>query len=576
MQPPDRLIVRYGQATSAGAKPVNEDVLGFSLPTPDLQRTKGIALVIADGVSTAEAGKEAAEICVQGFLSDYFSTPETWQVKTSAHRVLAALNRWLYGKGHAYRDHEKGYVCALSAVVVKARTAHIFHVGDTRVQLWRDGILEPITRDHTTWLSKDHPVLSRAMGIGLHLEIDYHVVELRNGDRLVLTTDGVHNHVHPATLTAILGHPDMDAACEALLTEAKRQNSPDNLSCQILSLDRLLQPHRNDLLPELARRPFPPPLVPGAILEGYRVERILSESPRSQIYLVEETKNGRRLAMKTPSLNYEDDPAYIERFLLEEWAGKRIHSPHLVHVIERPYNAQWLYYLMEPVEGMTLRAWMEHNRKPEIRQVVNIVQQMIKGVRALHRLEILHQDLKPDNIVLTPDQRVVIIDLGSLRIAGVKELAAAGASIEQLGTRHYAAPEYTLGRAPSNRSDLYSIALITYELLTGGAHPFNEKLAVATTVRDFQRLEYQSAAVRNPLVPKWIDGAIKRALSLDPSERQEALSEFSMELEQPNPAYLESGAEQTLFARKSVHFWQAVSGILALVIVMLAILLAQQ
>ena len=77
--------------------------------------TKGIVVVLADGVSAAEAGGEAAEMCVRSFINDYYSTPETWQVKTAGHRVLVAINRWLFSKGQAFSEAHKGYVCAPNA-----------------------------------------------------------------------------------------------------------------------------------------------------------------------------------------------------------------------------------------------------------------------------------------------------------------------------------------------------------------------------------------------------------------------------------------------------------------------------
>ena len=166
------LRVTAGQATSAGTKPDNEDCMGLCVPEGLPLTMKGVAAVIADGVSSAEAGREASESCVQSFLADYYSTPEVWTVQTSAKAVLTALNRWLYGKSHGAAAH-RGYVSTLSALILKSRTAHILHIGDTRIHLLRDGQLDALTTDHATVITERETYLSRAMGMDVRLEVDY-------------------------------------------------------------------------------------------------------------------------------------------------------------------------------------------------------------------------------------------------------------------------------------------------------------------------------------------------------------------------------------------------------------------
>ena len=159
------LQFHYGQATDAGVKERNEDSIGIRIPdNTDLLATKGTAAVIADGVSTAECAREAADLCVLDFLNDYYSTPESWEVKTSGYRILTALNRWLFAEGQRFRNEGRGFVCAMSALVLKGRRAHIFHIGDTRVWRFRDGSLEPLTRDHSQRISRDREYLGRGDG----------------------------------------------------------------------------------------------------------------------------------------------------------------------------------------------------------------------------------------------------------------------------------------------------------------------------------------------------------------------------------------------------------------------------
>src|SRR5690606_17846394 len=175
---PEHLVstlgVDVGQCSSAGIKAVNEDAIGIRIPAGSTLVTKGIVAVIADGVSAAEAGKEASATAVSGFLSDYYSTHDTWSVETSASKVRNALNRWLFSQGQAYAAAEKGHVTTFSALILKSSTAYVFHVGDSRVYRLRDGDIEQITRDHTTSLGNGQRFLARALGINPNMDVDFH------------------------------------------------------------------------------------------------------------------------------------------------------------------------------------------------------------------------------------------------------------------------------------------------------------------------------------------------------------------------------------------------------------------
>ena len=151
----------------------NEDSCGVVVPKEPLLTTKGIAVVVADGMSASDDGKQASEGCVKSFLSDYFSTPETWSVKSSGQKILSALNRWLHGQGQRQYQSNQGMVTTLSALVFKSNTAYIFHVGDTRIYRLRDNDLEQLTNDHRFVASENKTYLSRALGIDLRVDIDY-------------------------------------------------------------------------------------------------------------------------------------------------------------------------------------------------------------------------------------------------------------------------------------------------------------------------------------------------------------------------------------------------------------------
>src|SRR5579871_2614637 len=124
------LKISIGQHSDRGRKPSNQDFHGAMVPKPPLLAAKGIAVALADGISSSSVSRVAAESAVKGFLTDYYCTSETWSVKTSAQRVIDATNSWLHSqtrRGQHRYDKDKGYVCTLSAVVIKSAAAHIFH-----------------------------------------------------------------------------------------------------------------------------------------------------------------------------------------------------------------------------------------------------------------------------------------------------------------------------------------------------------------------------------------------------------------------------------------------------------------
>ncbi|MBB3047902.1 serine/threonine protein kinase/serine/threonine protein phosphatase PrpC [Litorivivens lipolytica] len=553
-----------GQATFAGVKSDNEDSIGIRIPEGHLLTTKGAVAIIADGVSAAEAGKEASDTCVTSFLSDYFSTPESWTVKKSTQQVLNALNRWLYGQGQRFLQPEKGYVCTLSLVIFKSRTAHIFHVGDTRVYRYRQGELEQVTRDHATRINKEQSYLTRAMGLDMWLDVDYRTVDLEEGDVFLLTSDGVHDFLSRAELRERLGHlsADLEEDCNTMIASALENGSHDNLSAQLIRVDRLPSEEADDAFLKLTELPFPPPLSVGMTVDGFLIEKELHASSRSQLYLVQDTRSNdpARYVMKTPSVNFVDDAAYIERFIMEGWIGRRIDSPHVVRVLDEDRERSCLYYLAEYVEGETLEQWIKRHPKPNIHSVMDIAEQLIKGVRAFHRRETWHQDIRPANIMIDDQGHVTLVDFGSCFVGGVAEISTVIERDAILGTAQYSAPEQILRRQVTAAADQFSVAVVLYEMLTGKL-PFEGQLEHCTSIAAYSRLSYVPAYHYNPLVPTWMDAAIRKALSISPELRYQDVSELLHDLQNPNRDFVQQ-ASRPLAQRNPLRFWQVVAAVL--------------
>ncbi len=570
----DVLAISVGQYSDKGRKDINQDFHGVWVPKEPVLSTKGIAIAIADGISSSAVSHIASEVSVRSLLDDYFCTSETWSVKKSADQVLTASNSWLHSQSqkseHRF-DKNKGYVCTLSAMIIKSTTAYIFHLGDSRIYRLRKGELTQLTDDHRTWVSREQSYLSRAMGIYPHLEYDYQSLVIEKGDTFIFATDGVYEHVNSDFMIAVASNPviDINDVAKLLVDTAYKLGSDDNLTAQIVRIDSLPSQDITERVQQLTELPFPPILEVRDKFDGFKIVRNLHATSRSHVYLAEdnETQSNLPIVIKTPSVDLQDDPAYLERFLMEEWIAKRISSAHVLKPCELTRKRHYLYTAFEFIDGQTLTQWMIDNPKPSLQSVREIVGQIAKGLQAFHRLEMLHQDIRPENIMIDTSGVVKIIDFGSTKVAGLMEMTHSIEHQNILGTAQYTAPEYFLGEVGAPRSDLFSLGVITYQMLTGKL-PYGAEVSRSRTKSAQNKLRYHTALHDEREIPVWVDDTLKHALHPNPYKRYQELSEFIYDLSQPSKAFL-SKAKAPLLERDPVVFWQSISVILVITIIWL-------
>lgn len=569
-----QLKISVGQYSDKGRKVINQDFYGVFIPKEPLLTSKGIAIALADGISSSDVGQVASEATVSGFLEDYYCTSEAWSVKKSAQQVLTATNTWLYSqsqRGQHRFNKDKGYVCTLSAMIIKSTTAHIFHLGDTRIYRLRNNALEKLTNDHRIWVSEEKSYLSRAMGINARLEIEYDAHPVDKGDIFLLVTDGIHELVNSRFMTQVINEQidNLDAAAKTIAEEAFDQGSKDNLTVQIVRVDDLPNRNIDEVYQQLTDLPFPPMLEARMEFDGYKIIRKVHSSSRSHVYLAVDKETDIQVIMKTPSVDLQGDAAYLERFLMEEWIARRINnSAHVLKPFAQSRQRNYLYLITEFIDGQTLTQWMIDNPMPDLETVRGIVEQIAKGLRAFHRLEMLHQDLRPENIMIDNTGTVKIIDFGSTKVAGIMEISSPIGRVNILGTAQYTAPEYLLGETGTSRSDLFSLAVITYQMLTGKL-PYGVKVAQATNKAAQNKLSYQPIP-DDRHIPLWVDGAIKKALQPNPIKRYQVISEFLFDLRHPNKLFLNQ-SRPPLIERNPVVFWKTVSLMLSIIIAFLLI-----
>jgi len=216
---------------------------------------------------------------------------------------------------------------------------------------------------------------------------------------------------------------------------------------------------------------------------------------------------------------------------------------------------------------------MIDNPRADLETVRGLVEQIASGLQAFHRQEMLHQDLRPDNIMIDKTGTAKIIDFASTRVAGVADDTASALYDGVLGTTQYAAPEYFLGEPGSTRSDIFSLGVIAYQMLTGRL-PYGAQVAKTTTKAQQRKLRYRSALDDNRAIPVWIDDALKKAVHPDPYQRYGELSEFLFDLRHPNKKFIEA-SPPPLMQRNPLLFWQWLSALLLGLVLVLIFLLSR-
>ncbi|MDQ7016365.1 MAG: serine/threonine-protein kinase [Gammaproteobacteria bacterium] len=250
----------------------------------------------------------------------------------------------------------------------------------------------------------------------------------------------------------------------------------------------------------------------------------------------------------------------MDRFFHEVWIGRRIDDPHVFKVQKLEEERSCLYYITEYIEGRSLAQWILDNPEPNLSKIRDLTAQIIMGLRAFQRREMVHQDIKPENIMIDQHDNIKIIDFGSTQVAGLKEIYTPiqKQSSAMQGTANYIAPELFEGFEGSFRSDLYSLGVTIYEMLSGGKFPYG-KLEKAQAHKNY---DYRSVRQYNNNVPIWMDGAIQKAVHPDRHQRYDSFSEFQHDLSTPNPDFMKTSLP--LIERHPLAFWRSVSAILLL------------
>jgi serine/threonine protein phosphatase PrpC len=536
------LQLSYAEASASGPRAENQDAIRLVTPAPALAASKGYLFALADGVSQCADGGLAARSTLQALALDYYATPETWGVAQALDRLLLAQNRWLHANGGG-----QPLLTTLSALVVRGKQFTLAHIGDCRVYRWFAGQLQRISEDHVWGQPGMQHVLKRAMGLEQHLVVDYLDGELREGESFLLVSDGIWATLSETSIAGILrDESQLQAASQALVSAAHQAGSQDNASAVLVRVDAVGESSLGDVLGQVEQWPLPPALKPGQHFEGWQVDAVVGHSQQSLLYRVYDTQQQPWL-LKTLPASRDNDSHAGQALLQEEWFLRRVagrYFPEVHHANQR----QHLYYLMREHEGITLAEHYTLHGTFGLNQWLEIASRLLRALGMLHRRNILHRDIKPQNLLLSSDGELRVLDFGLAYCPGLSRQDSG----ELPGTPSFIAPEAYAGAAPSVAQDLFSAAVSLYYLLTGH-YPHGE-------IEAFQRPRFGApvAASRyRPDLPEWLVHNLDKALATDPAQRFETAEEWLLALQHGEQQ--PSARPRPLLEREPLKVWRGLA-----------------
>jgi serine/threonine protein phosphatase PrpC len=552
------LKASVGFASKTGLRRDNQDfagaLMGWELPEPRQE----VVAAIADGIGGAKGGRVAAETVVRGFLDGFCDLPETMEVQRAGARIVSSLNGWINTMGR--QDPSlTGLGCTFTALVLRGRTAHILHVGDTRAYRLSGDRLSSLTTDHVHAAGggRSHRLL-RALGVETEVRLDYATQPVALHDRLLLCSDGVHGVLVDDEIAEILrDRAAPDETANALVSAALKAESDDNCTALVLDVVALPAAGSADIGGAVAQLPILPVPSGGESIDGFVLKALLSDGRYTRLFGAEDEIEGGDVALKFPKPQIASVDAYRAAFVREAWVGARVRHPSLGGMIELPPGRQTRLYTVMPLyQGELLEARLARSPRIGLEEGRNIAIRLARAVATLHRAGIIHRDIKPDNVILEGNGALKLIDLGVVRVPGFEEFPSA----EIPGTLAYMAPEMAEGETGNEATDIYALGVTMFRAFTG-EYPYANADAMSLARRN----RPQSFATLRPDLPAWLDSALGRAIAADPTQRFRDMAEFAAEME-AGPARTAGGLrrQRTLYERAPVRVWQGISALLAL------------
>lgn len=529
----------------------NEDFLAYWQPAEDAERLRrGAIMIMADGVGGQANGEVASRLAVETALQTFQALEPGLAPKALIKEIFDRANLAVFDRG--VKDAKGGRMATTLAVCIfRDREVLIGHVGDTRVYLVRHEEIQKLTHDHSYTglqvklrLITEHEarasalrsVLTRSIGAEPLVRADFKRLKLMSRDRLVQCTDGLYCFLNDGEISEGVDRLEMREICPYLTALATQRGTDDNLSVQVVQVDRLNEPQHDVRISILQRTggggqgSVTNEVQAGQTLDGrFLIDSVISRSGMASIYKAKDLRTGLPAAVKIPYMQLESDPGSFSRFKREAEIGKMLNHPAILKFLEvseqsRPYIAT------EFLDGQPLSQIMSETRPLPLGDAARIASEVCGALEHMHQHQVVHRDLKPQNIMVCQDGTLRIIDFGIAKAAEMRRLTFAGFS-PTFGTPDYMAPEQVKGKRGDERTDVYSLGAVLYEMATGsvpfsGDNPFivmNSRLTGDPV----------APRERNPEISPELEEIILHAMEREPHRRYASAAAMKAELDDP-------------------------------------------
>ena len=544
----------------------NEDSIGHDQPSDAKgRRDRGVAVVIADGVGGENGGEIASKLACEAAIHEFQNARPNTLPGTLLFQMFNAANQAVYDG--RMKDHSR-MATTLSISLLRNDELNVGHVGDCRVYLIQQGRIRRVTNDHSyagvqvklglitveeAKGSELRCVLTRSVGQDPIVRADYHTLGVHRGDYVIHSCDGLYCFVTEQEIFDAVTKLPAEQACREMIALAERRGADDNLTMQVAEIKDVERMSYYRGLPIYQKVPelsMGQDIQPGQLLdERYAINDTIARSGMATIYKGTDTKTGRDVALKVPFMHLESDPNFYSRFKREQEIGTKLNHPYIMQVEPDDGNRSRPYMVMEYLDGQTLGHLMRSVRPMPSPDALRIASRICEGLHYMHEHDVVHRDLKPDNVMICNDGSIRIMDFGIAKVEGSRRLTF-GAFQPAMGTPDYMAPEQVKGKRGDPRTDVYSLGAILYEMLTGTVpYEGNTPLLIMNA-----RLTGDPGAPRkfNPEITPQVEEIILHAMARDPADRYANAAAMKHDLDHPDEVHVTGRAERL----KAVEPWK--------------------
>jgi hypothetical protein len=516
----------------------------------------GILAAVAHeaGDMAAEAGPAAGRptlIALAGLIEGFYNARPTLGRSQAAAQALTAINRWMFALRGAEAT-QPGLAASLTAVIFSGTQAGLLQIGGGMVLRLRAGELTQLTEPQL--LRRPDGALGprRALGTDSRVLLDYQEEAALVGDRYILLSD-VRDAAGTIAGSALAALCRAEQAAPAL-AQALAAFGAAEPARAILVIDVLGLPEPTVASAEAALADLPLAPVPqeGENRDGYRIGRTLHRGAYTLLKHAVDLRSKQPVVLKFPLPAMLHDRVFQAGFARETWIGTSIHSPVIARVNPpEPGRRSSLYIVMPYYRGETLEARITREPRFSAAEIVAITLQLCRAVEDLRAIQVLHRDLKPDNVMLVTGGGLRLLDLGLAYLAGVEAAEAHGLA----GTIRYMAPELLRGSGPDDSTEVYALGVIMHRLAAFGRFPRPGADVAAALTRT------------RPDLPGRLATIIAAALDQDPAKRPKTAGALAQEVSQA----LEGGGGNRLSPRRflePVTFWRGLALVLAVALIL--------